>query len=93
MQTLYPRADRCSAVAQPQYPSPPMIITRVPPPLLEAVPAGPAGAESVAADCAMMDDARSECIRGRAHAFCTWRDATGMRVLCAFKPDTTFDAA
>jgi hypothetical protein len=39
--------DRCSAVAQPQYPSPPMIMTRVPPPLLFAVPA--AGGASVVA--------------------------------------------
>jgi len=35
MQTRYPLADKCRAVAHPQYPSPPMIITLTPPPLLD----------------------------------------------------------
>ena len=38
MATWYPRALRWSAVAHPQYPSPPMIMTRVPAPEECAVP-------------------------------------------------------
>merc|ERR1719201_3219075 len=86
MDTSYPRAERCSAEAQPQYPSPPITMTFLPLPSSVSCTSVPAGVAVAACNVAGSfvgwvgeESGRDEAREGRGGGRCQPRASAGTR--------------